>query len=118
MRSEFARQLKSARKSAGITQYAAAQHVQITQTYYADVENGKRNPLDPERIRVLAQYFETEALPLIIAAGRERGRFELPVSQDNDDARCLAAATLSERWRTLPNKTIKQILSVLGDPVP
>lgn len=107
----FGSLLRDRRTAAGLTLGALAKILGISVPYLSDVELGRRNPFDPERMRALAVAIGVDILELEKAAAVSRGSFELqagptPLHVD-------VGAELAEEWAGCSERTLRAVREAL-----
>ena len=76
----FGEILERHRKAAGVSRYAIATHLRLSESYLRDIERSRRAPLRPELIERAAEYLNAPAQSLLEAAAIERGKVEVAIS--------------------------------------
>jgi len=93
---------------------AVARELGVTITYISDVERENRPPLTKERILQAAEFFGIDAEPLLGAAARSRGAFELDARPDRQKA-LEVGASLMRGWPDLTDDQLEQIATIVKD---
>lgn len=105
---EFGALLREERKRAGRTMADVADLLGLSIVYISDIERGKRAPLDPARVVRVAELLQVGAGPLLSAAARSRGAFELATASVTP-MHIEAGAMLMRGWETLTEEDLKSI---------
>jgi transcriptional regulator with XRE-family HTH domain len=92
MKTTFGEQFREQRKRAGKTLGQTAQHLGISLTYLSDVERDQRPPLNPERIRAAAAWFEIDPTELLEAAAERQGDFRVQTASLSPKAKVAMAS--------------------------
>lgn len=106
--------LRQVREDARVSMGTLARHLGISVPYLSDVERGNRLPFNNERIRNIAVFLKVDPVPLLTAAARSRGFFELTASSISPTAERVGAALL-RGWPTLSDDKLNQIASILEE---
>lgn len=110
MATEFGALFRSIREDLRISMGQVARHLGVTVTYVSDVELGKRAPFTDERIKQAARFMVVNPQPLIEAAGRCRGFFEIrPVRPMHYDV----GAALARRFHDLSDDQLTAIRQIV-----
>lgn len=89
-----------------------ALRLEVSVVYVSDVERGNRAPLTPERILRTAHFLGVDPEPLLIAAARSRGAFELDATRVSGKAREVGAA-LMRGWKDLNDEDLEKIARIV-----
>jgi transcriptional regulator with XRE-family HTH domain len=85
----------------------------VNVTYLSDVERGRRVPPASDRIFLIARILGTDPAPLLEAAARVRGAFELEAEGVTEQARKVGAQ-LQAHWSDLSPHDLSDIEAVLA----
>lgn len=96
----FSKLVRAARKRAGLTLRDVAEIVGHSVPYVSDIELGRRKPYSSEKIERLATRLGEPVGPMLAAAARERGAFEVP-----EDSSPHVVEAMAAMWRQLPDMT-------------
>ena len=89
-----------------------ALHLEVSVVFISDVERGNRHPLTPERIIRACEFLEIDARPLLLAAAKSRGAFELDAKRVSGKAREVGAA-LMRGWKELNDEDLEKIARIV-----
>jgi transcriptional regulator with XRE-family HTH domain len=109
---EFGDILRGTRERASMTMGEVARALGVNVTYLSDVERGRRVPPSAERILHIARILGANPVPLLEAAARVRGAFELEAEGITDQARNVGAQ-LQAQWSSLSADDLNGIEAVL-----
>lgn len=111
-RGQFGTLLRTARDRAGKSMGEVARHLKVSVPYISDVERGNRSPLASERVLAVAEFLACDPKPLIHAAAREKGAFELDARSVTCKAQEVGAA-LARGWSDLSEEDLEKIKAIL-----
>jgi transcriptional regulator with XRE-family HTH domain len=109
--SKFGTLLREERRRNKQTLGNVARQLEISIPYVSDVERGNRAPFAPERIIVLAEFLNTDAGALLVAAAESRGAFELDAKQSRMHQE--VGAALMRGWTDLSEEDLESIAGIL-----
>lgn len=107
----FGALLRELREQRDVSMASVAREVGVGEAYYGEVERGTRRPMADYRTVKAACFLEVDPMPLLVAAGRDRGTFTVPVTSDERDE---LAAAIAIRWVRMAPAQVAQIRKVLG----
>lgn len=114
MRRRFGKLLRGERERSGKTMGDLARFLGVSVPYISDVEHGNRSPLTNERILRAAEFLGIDdPRPLLLAAGQDRGSFDLDAATVSPKAREVGA-TLMRSWSDLSEEQLDEIARVLN----
>jgi transcriptional regulator with XRE-family HTH domain len=90
-----------------------ARHLGVSVSYISDVELGSRTPLSTPRILAAATFLSADPKPLLEAAAKQRGSYELEATAVSETARRVGAA-LSHGWKRLTDEDLERIYAIVG----
>ena len=105
--------LKETRTAAKKSMGELARHLSVSVPYVSDVEQGSRTPLTKERIMAAARFLGADPTPLLEAAAKERGTYELEANTVTPTARRVGAA-LARGWKDLTDQELERIYRIVG----
>ena len=106
---KFGPLLRVARVRTGKSLREVGEYLEITPQYLHDIEQGRRGPLDRDKLVKAARLLMVEPLGLIKAAGIDRGFFKLPYS----DATADLGASIEKHWPGLTKMEAAKIASFM-----
>ena len=109
----FGRLLRQARSQAERSMGELARHLGVSVVYVSDVENGNRPPFTKERVLSAAEYLKTDVEPLLAAAAKTRGVFELDARKVSQKAQ-EGGAALMRGWPDLTDEELEGIEEIVG----
>ena len=112
MRAKFGDLLRKARRQAGMTMSDLAVHLDVSVVFISDVERGNRHPFTAERIIRACEFLGIDPEPLLLAAAKTRGAFELDAKRVSGKAKEVGAA-LMRGWKDLNDEDLEKIGSVV-----
>lgn len=104
--------LRQARKKAGHTLKEVGDHLGYKVVFVSDVERSNRLPLEPRKIVEAAVFLSADPKPMLAAAARERGSFQLDTGVGPKASQ--VGVALMENWSELSDETIEEIAAALG----
>jgi transcriptional regulator with XRE-family HTH domain len=112
MATEFGALFREIREDLGLSMGQVARHLGVTVTYVSDVELGKRTPFTNERILQACRLMNVNPAPLIAAAGKCRGFFEIkPTTQRHLEV----GAALARKFENLSVNQLDRIDSIVEE---
>ena len=108
----FGEYIRHLREQANKSMRAMAEAVGVSVVYISDIERGRRNPPQGEKLSKLAEFLEMDIKDLEEMAAKERKRVGLEL-EDKGDIIADAALTLARRWDSITNEEASQILKIL-----
>lgn len=115
----FGRLLKNERKNSAKTLGDVARSLGVKVSYLCDVENGRREALNDDRIEMATRLFgsSAETIEKLKDSARKdsverRSQFRLPAEGTSRDAREVAAA-LERRWTQLTPEQLRELRKVV-----
>lgn len=112
MRAEFGHLLRNLRRKSGKTMHQIADHLGVSIVFISDVERGNRHPFTPDRVIKTAQFLKINPEPLLLAAAKVRGAFELDATGVSGKARQVGAA-LMRGWADLDENDLDKIAQIM-----
>lgn len=112
----FGTTLRAMREAAEKSLRDLANAVGVSAVYISDVERGKRNPPQEDKLRKIADFLHIDFQNLEELAIRDRKRVEL----DIDDGRgpvSEAAFALARKWSTLTDEQAEEIIKICNKGV-
>lgn len=110
---EFGAYIRRFREQANKSMRAMADAVGVSTVYISDIERGRRNPPQGEKLSKMADFLDIDIKDLQELAAKERRRVELELSE-NDGIISDAALTLARRWDSITDEEASQILKILS----
>jgi transcriptional regulator with XRE-family HTH domain len=89
-----------------------ADHLGVSIVFISDVERGNRHPFTPDRIIKTAAFLKIKPEPLLLAAAKVRGAFELDATGVSGKARQVGAA-LMRGWADLDEDDLDKIAQIM-----
>ncbi len=89
-----------------------ADHLGVSVVFISDVERGNSHPLTANRIIKAAEFLKINPEPLLLAAAKIRGAFELDATAVSGKARQVGAA-LMRGWADLDEGDLDQIAKIM-----
>ncbi len=89
-----------------------ADHLGVSIVFISDVERGNRHPFTSDRIIKTAAFLKTDPEPLLLAAAKVRGAFELDATGVSGKAREVGAA-LMRGWADLDEADLDKIAQIM-----
>lgn len=109
----FGEHVRRLREQASKSMRAMADAVGVSVVYISDIERGRRNPPQGEKLARMAQCLEVDVNDLEEIAAKERRRVELELSEQ-DSVISDAALTLARRWDSITSEEASQIIKLLS----
>lgn len=114
MPKSFGGTLRELREKANVTLGTLARHLEVSTTYLSDVERNTRTPLTKARILAVAAHLGINPQPLLTAAARDRGAFELDTN-DASERKLAVGAMLARRWPSLSDDQLQELARIVGE---
>jgi len=105
--------IRYCRKSAGLTQRALAQLLEVSEPYLSDVERNRRGPLSPEKTILACRRLGISMLAEVKARATSLGFFTLQAEPQNRPA-MQAAGLLAIAWPHLKTADVQRIARIAG----
>jgi transcriptional regulator with XRE-family HTH domain len=112
MNNEFGKLLRRFRIDAKLTLNDLAFKMGWTAVYQSDIERGRRNPPNKEKIYKLAKFLGKDSSSLLDAKYKEEGKIELSLI-DKEDTIVYLGFILSRNWDNLDNESARKIIDIL-----
>lgn len=112
MRSDFGDLLRKVRRNADKTMLDLAEELGVSVVFVSDVERGNRAPFTSSRIIGAARFLSCDPEPLLMAAAKSRGSFELDATGVSSKAREVGAA-LMRGWAKLDEEDLEKIAKIV-----
>jgi transcriptional regulator with XRE-family HTH domain len=104
----YGEMLRELRQESGVTQQQLATVLGVTDVFISDVELSQRTPMSSEKSILVCKFFGVDPMPLLLASGKGRGRYDLAIgttSQEDLDV----GAEIARAWYELSTKQIEQV---------
>lgn len=101
--------LRETRRNSGKTIDDVVNLLGCTKTYLMDIELGRRNPPQREKIIDIANFFNLDPETLFKLATKSRGKIALPVNNANAET----AHALAGRWENLTPEQHESIRKII-----
>ena len=109
----FGATLRRLRENANKTLKELANAMGVSVVYVSDIERGRRNPPQGEKLMQIANFFKMPVSELEDLADRERKRVELNLDSRTETVSD-AALVLARRWDTITDEEASKILKILN----
>lgn len=110
---EFGAYIRKIREQANKSMRAVADAVGVSVVYISDIERGRRNPPQEEKLLKMAAFLDIDIKDIREMAAKERRCVELELSE-NDCIISDVALTLARRWDSITDEEASQILKILS----
>src|SRR5262249_1978231 len=104
--------LRLVRTKAGKSLNVLARHLEVSNTYLSEVEQGRRTPLTKTNIIKTAAFLGIDPLPLMVAASQWSDEMFLDMSRCSTKGREVGAS-LVLRWPELTEKELEAIAKIV-----
>ena len=109
----FGSSLRRLRENANKTLKELAAVMNVSVVYVSDIERGRRNPPQGEKLKQIAQFFGIDVNELEDLANKERKRVELNLDSRTETVSD-AALVLARRWDTITDEEASKILKIFN----
>lgn len=89
-----------------------AKLLDVSVVYISDVERGKRNPFDEDKINKISSFLKIDATDLLNQAAMDKKTVELSL-EDKNNIHSKTALALARKWDSITEDELNEIFNIL-----